>query len=526
MAAPRRWLWVHAGTLAVGAVVLIVSVRGQWFFADEWDFLVLRGLHHASRGLLEPHNEHWSTLPILWYRGLFSLVGLKSYSPYLASLFAVHLAAMHALWRIAIRCHVSPLVATSGVCVFGLFGSGSENLLWAFQLGFVGSLAAGLCLVLALDDDGSRRRVIAVAAGAIGSLMISGISVVMVVALGIAALGRGGWRTGAAVTAPAAAAYLLWLQGPGGDGLNRTAENSNGVRDIAPFVWGGFRAALGEPLHSRTVGGVVAVALALVFVAGARAWWRRAPEVVALAVAAIVMYAVISQGRGAIQPPDVSRYRYLAFALALPFLLLLLATAAERVRAVEIVAVLASVALVVTGTATLRTNARTDSAVKRDLREQFLASIAVAAREPTLSDKPDYMFGSGVGVEQLRRLRDHGRLPAWSRTARGVAGARLALEVDAAPSTSAGPHVICVKGDPTSPGIYVGPDAHEWAFRLRADRPAVVQLFLVYGGGAVGPRTVTVPARKTTLVRATLRTPLLVRVTSGEVGVCGAGARQ
>jgi hypothetical protein len=525
----KTWTWVHAASLAAVFVVLVLACRGQWFFGDEWDFILFRGLHHPARGLLRPHNEHWSTLPILWYRALFSIVGLKSYWPYLASLFALHLAAVHALWRIARRVGVSPLLATAGAGVFALFGWGSENLLWAFQIGFVSSLAAGLFLMLALDDRGSWRRVAAVAIGAIVSLLLSGISVVMVVALGIGALGRWGWRKAAAVTAPAAVTYLLWLQGPGGAGLDQRSVNSHGWRDLGPYLWGGFRATFGEPLHSRTAGGVVALLLATVFVARLRWTWRRAPEVVALATAAILMYAVISQGRGAIQPPDVSRYRYLAIALVLPFILLSVSALAVRSRLVEVTAVVCAAALIAGGIVELRTNARTDSRVKLDLRSQLLASIDVAESEPTLTDKPDFMFGSGVDVAQLRRLRADGKLPAWNHSARSAAAARLGLEVDLVSTSahaSSASRTDCVIGEPETPAVEVGPRAGRWTLDLLADRTSRVQLFVSYVGGEVGPRFVEVGAGGSARIRAVLRTPLIVRVASGAVRVCGPEARR
>jgi hypothetical protein len=360
-----------------------------------------------------------------------------------------------------------------------------------------------------------------VAAGAIASLLLSGISVVMVTALGLAALGRWGWRKAAAATAPAAVVYLVWLQGPGGHGLD--TKNSNGLRDIPPYLWGGFRAALGEPLHSRTAGGVVALVLGALFVVRLPANWRRAPEVVALAVASALMYAVISQGRGAIQPPDVSRYRYLAIALVLPFILVSIAAIAHRFRPVEVVAVLGAAVLIVSGTAQLRTNAHTDSIVKLGLRDQFLASIRVAADERTLSDKPDFMYGSGVAVGQLRRLRDRGRLPKWHRSARSVAAARLALEVDVTPAKSLNP-TTCVTADPAAPAVQLGPVQGQWSIGLRAVQPSTVQVFLPYDGGEVGPRVVVMAKGDLARVHSILRGPLIVRVLSGEARVCGPGA--
>ena len=66
----------------VGAFLLyaIVGHRHYWFWHDKWDFLVARDgadLHD----LLRPHNEHWSTVPILFYRLVWRVFGLKSYAP-------------------------------------------------------------------------------------------------------------------------------------------------------------------------------------------------------------------------------------------------------------------------------------------------------------------------------------------------------------------------------------------------------------------------------------------------------------
>ncbi|MFN2556348.1 MAG: hypothetical protein ABR592_05655, partial [Nitriliruptorales bacterium] len=79
---PEGWsVGVHVLTLVVGLAVLVVVSRGQWFVADEWGFLTDRRLEDV-RGLFVPHNEHWSTLPIVLWRALFATVGLRSYWPY------------------------------------------------------------------------------------------------------------------------------------------------------------------------------------------------------------------------------------------------------------------------------------------------------------------------------------------------------------------------------------------------------------------------------------------------------------
>jgi hypothetical protein len=59
-----------------------VMVSGQWFFTDEWEYITPNLPGMGRLGLfVPPHNEYWSTSPILVYRGLFAAFGLHSYLP-------------------------------------------------------------------------------------------------------------------------------------------------------------------------------------------------------------------------------------------------------------------------------------------------------------------------------------------------------------------------------------------------------------------------------------------------------------
>ena len=75
---------VHRGRGGGGGASGCCSVSRQWFIADEWAFLADRDGGDLG-DLLRPQNEHWSTIPILVYRGLWHVVGLRSYVPYLDS---------------------------------------------------------------------------------------------------------------------------------------------------------------------------------------------------------------------------------------------------------------------------------------------------------------------------------------------------------------------------------------------------------------------------------------------------------
>ena len=70
--------------LAVGiltsTVVLTLHARKLWFFGDEWAFIYHRALTGGDGpGPFAPHNEHWSTIPLVLYRVMWQVVGLQHY---------------------------------------------------------------------------------------------------------------------------------------------------------------------------------------------------------------------------------------------------------------------------------------------------------------------------------------------------------------------------------------------------------------------------------------------------------------
>jgi len=56
------------------------------------------------------------------------------------------------------RAGVRPWSATVLASLFVLFGAGAANILWAFQISFVGSVAFGLTHLLLADHDGPFDR--------------------------------------------------------------------------------------------------------------------------------------------------------------------------------------------------------------------------------------------------------------------------------------------------------------------------------------------------------------------------------
>ena len=52
------------------------------------------------------------------------------------------------------RAGVGPWIATAAASVFVLFGPGAEDIIWAFQMGFTGSVAFGLAALILVDHRG------------------------------------------------------------------------------------------------------------------------------------------------------------------------------------------------------------------------------------------------------------------------------------------------------------------------------------------------------------------------------------
>ena len=141
---PRAVVGAHLVSLAAAFLFWAYLDRNLWFFGDEWDFLTRRGLHGAYFSIWAPHNEHWSVLPILLWRAIYSLEHLSSYWPYLVPLLIAHIAVVHLLWRRCLREGADPWVATALATLFAFLGAGAEDLVWAFQIGFLSSLLFGL----------------------------------------------------------------------------------------------------------------------------------------------------------------------------------------------------------------------------------------------------------------------------------------------------------------------------------------------------------------------------------------------
>jgi len=425
---------VHLATLALAGAFLVWVNRGQWFQSDEFDFLANRGvLGDPALGLFAPHNEHWSTLPILVWRALFSVFGLTTYTPYVLLLVALHLVLAHLLWRTARDGGASSGAATTVVAGFLVLGAGFENLLWAFQSTFIASLVLGVVhvrLVTAGDGDRpGRRDALGVLAG-VAALTCSGVGVTMVAVAALAGLLRCGWRVAAVAAGPPAGVYLLWLVLAGRRGLADTAVEAATIVQLPLYAGRGVVAATTGLLGPAVAGVVAALALVVAAVVWVRTDRVRSAAAVALASGPVGFFALVGLGRLDDSPdPASSRYVYVAIALLVPALA---RAASELVAAVPAPARAAlwgvlAVSLVVPGALRLVAEAERYAEIEQAWRRRILAAAELVATEPEVMVA--VAVTTDLEVDELARMDAEGRLPPGDPGALARAEARLLLGV-------------------------------------------------------------------------------------------------
>jgi hypothetical protein len=252
---------VFVAVAIASGIFYMVKARHLWFADDEWDFLAARSAT-SVHDLFRAHYGHWSTIPILVYRVLWQFVGVRSYLPYVVIAVVLHLTVAALLWVVMCRAMVNPWVATAGASLYALFGTGAQDILWAFQIGYKGALALGLLQLVLADHDGplDRRDLFALVAG-LGALMCSAIGIVMVGVVGLAMLVRRGVRVALVHVVPLAVIYATWWAVTGRNGTEHGALT---VSIVERWLREGFTGTV----SALTKGAGVAPLLVVAVVAG------------------------------------------------------------------------------------------------------------------------------------------------------------------------------------------------------------------------------------------------------------------
>jgi hypothetical protein len=301
--------------------------RGYTFYFDEWTFIISAPDWNAA-SYLQPHNAHPAMLPRLIYAAMLGTVGLRAYWPYMLILLALHATSVVLLFEL-VRRRAGDLIGLGCAALLLVLGAAWENLLWAFQLSLVGSVACGLGALLALESAPKLWRMPFVAALLTGSLMFSGVGLVFAVAAAMRLVATMNRRKELAWLAPVAVAFSAWYLVFGGSGAATSPPFSAPNILVLPLytLWG-----MGTSVAGLVgAGGLLGIAF-LVLAAGVVgfAWWRGALDPLDLGVAGglISFYLLTGLSRAQLGYEQSGSGRYIYEGAVL--WLILLADAAHR----------------------------------------------------------------------------------------------------------------------------------------------------------------------------------------------------
>ena len=201
---PRARLIVAVAAVIGCAAILWLS-RTYTFYFDEWTFITTAPDWTLS-SYFEPHNEHPSMLFKAVYAALLNTVGLRTYVPYTAVLLLGHLANVLLLFEL-VRRRAGDGIAIAAAALLLTLGAGWEDLLWAFQMAWLASLACGLGALLLLETP---PRTPAATALLTASLAFSGIGVVFAITASAWLLLTPGRRRELLWLAPVGVGCLAW----------------------------------------------------------------------------------------------------------------------------------------------------------------------------------------------------------------------------------------------------------------------------------------------------------------------------
>lgn len=306
------------GFAVIGSAVFILGLTSKIsFVTDEWDLLLLRP-GWGSGQLMDPFHEHTVIAPALIYKVFQPVFGMDSARPYQLAATATFLLSA-VLFFSFVRRRVGDWMALIMTALILFLGAAFEDLLWAFQIGYFGSLAAGLGALIALDRD-DRRGDIRASALLVVSVCFSSLGIPFIAAavaewlLNPRDRRRRFWVPGAAI-----GFFAFWWLGWGHQ-ANSEFSLAN-IPDLPSYLFtalsAGFTSLAGlstgdgsEPDQPHLFWGSLMLGAGLVLAA-----WRLRRRggiprgLLVVAAAALAFYLLAGLNQSDLRPPESSRYQ-------------------------------------------------------------------------------------------------------------------------------------------------------------------------------------------------------------------------
>jgi len=151
---PRLPVALFCAALVVSGGLLLALTSQLTFFLDDWDVLLhRRGFSVAA--FFTDHAGHPSMGLVAVYKAIQAIFGMEDLAPYAVASTASFLASV-ALLFVWMRRRVGDWLALAATLPLLFLGTGAEDLLTPFQIGFFVPMACGIGAMLALERRDRR----------------------------------------------------------------------------------------------------------------------------------------------------------------------------------------------------------------------------------------------------------------------------------------------------------------------------------------------------------------------------------
>lgn len=401
----------------LSAAILIYLNRGMWFFGDDFAFIMNR-YSSMQRGdwesaILSPHNEHTAIVPAALYLLIQSVFGLHHPILFALPMIVAHAAIVYTITVLLLKTLSSRALALAGALAVVFLTGGTENLYWAFQVGFVGALACGITLVLiAYGSPDTSRSTWGAAALGVLSVALTTHGLVFVVLAAVVLAARRMWRKMVWVVAPPVVLFGLWYVAYG-TSATHSGPTWRQRLQLPQYVWEGLVRSADAVLHLRGTGVVILlVSITVALLSWGKEWFLPA----LLALGAVVFFTLTGFGRVhyGIDQAGSSRYVYIGVVMLAPLVFLALDQLLRVSSARTWTAAVLALWLLMSGiTGFLDSSIYRRGEQGKRLRA-MTASAEIARSFPEIVEvnaAPSPQFNPNVLVADVVRLQDQGQWP-------------------------------------------------------------------------------------------------------------------
>jgi hypothetical protein len=140
---------VLLAAMAAAAAYIVFLGSKLTFLLDDWGYIVLRRGNDFDNWV-RPDNEHFVAAPVTIWKLLIATFGIESMLPYKLVSTALFLIGV---WFLYLWCRrrVGDWAALIGMVALLFCGAAFDDLLWFASITFLGSMAGGLGMLVALD---------------------------------------------------------------------------------------------------------------------------------------------------------------------------------------------------------------------------------------------------------------------------------------------------------------------------------------------------------------------------------------